>query len=157
MKYLIASDLHGSQFYAEKIVEIFNKELEKLSILKQNIYELRKLYDEVNNEVVQKLLKDIIKISDKIYKEVVVNTDKLYKLDRFNNYYLITIQKIVKKYINLSKNKIRNSQNEEFFIKIEEFLKNVTLSFNNLYQSLYTDEIIDLDAEMQVMEKEMKI
>ena len=66
------------------------------SILKQNIFELRKLYDEVNNEVVQKLLKDIIKISDKIYKEVVVNTDKLYKLDRFNNYYLITIQKIVK-------------------------------------------------------------
>lgn len=138
-------------------MENFNKELEKLSILKQNIYELRKLYDEVNNEVVQKLLKDIIKISDKIYKEVVVNTDKLYKLDRFNNYYLITIQKIVKKYINLSKNKIRNSQNEEFFIKIEEFLKNVTLSFNNLYQSLYTDEIIDLDAEMQVMGKEMKI
>ena len=139
-------------------MENLNKELEKLSILKQNIYELRKLYDEINNdEVMQKLLKDIIKISDKIYKEVVVNTDKLYKLDRFNNYYLITIQKIVKKYINLSKNKIRNSQNEEFFIKIEEFLKNVTLSFNNLYQSLYNDEIIDLDAEMQVMEKEMKI
>ena len=138
-------------------MENFNKELEKLSILKQNIYELRKLYDEVNNEVVQKLLKDIIKISDKIYKEVVVNTDKLYKLDRFNNYYLVTIQKIIKKYINLSKNKIMNNQNEKFYIKIEEFLKNVSLSFNNLYQSLYTDEIIDLDAEMQVMEKEMKI
>ena len=138
-------------------MENLNKELEKLSNLKQNIYELRKLYDEVNNEVIQKLLKDIIKISDKIYKEVVINTDKLYKLERFNNYYLITIQKIVKKYINLRKNKIRNSQNEEFSIKIEEFLKNVTLSFNNLYQSLYTDEIIDLDAEMQVMEKEMKI
>ena len=138
-------------------MENFNKELEKLSILKQNIYELRKLYDEVNNEVVQKLLKDIIKISDKIYKEVVVNTDKLYKLERFNNYYLVTVKKIVEKYIRLSKNKIKNSKNEEFFIKIQEFLKNVTLSFNNLYQSLYTDEIIDLDAEMQVMEKEMKI
>lgn len=138
-------------------MENFSKDIEKLTILKQNIYELRKLYDEINNESVQKQLKDIIKISDKIYKEVVVNTDKLYKLDRFNNYYLITIQKIVKKYINLSKNKIRSSQNEEFFTKIEEFLKNVTLSFNNLYQSLYTDEIIDLDAEIQVMEKEMKI
>ena len=138
-------------------MEKLNKELQKLSVLKQNIYELRKLYDEINNEVIQKILKDIIKISDKIYKEVVVNTDKLYKLERFNNYYLITVQKIVGKYIKLSKNKIRNSQNEEFFTKIEEFLKNVTLSFNNLYQSLYTDEIIDLDAEMQVMEKEMKI
>ena len=138
-------------------MEGLNKELQKLSVLKQNIHELRKLYDEVNDEIIQNLLKDIIKISDKIYKEVVVNTDKLYKLERFNNYYLVTVKKIVEKYIKLSKNKIKNSKNEEFFIKIQEFLKNVTLSFNNLYQSLYNDEIIDLDAEMQVMEKEMKI
>lgn len=141
----------------EFVVENMNKELETLSILKKNIFELRKLYDQVENDVVQSLLKNIIKTSEKIYKEVVVNTDKLYKLDRFNNYYLITIQKILKKYINLSKNKIRNSQNESFFLKIEEFLKNVTVSFDILYHSLYTDEIIDLDAEMQVMEKEMKI
>ena len=138
-------------------MENFDKELQKLSVLKQNIHELRKLYDEINDETIQKLLKDIIKISDKIYKEVVINTDKLYKLERFNNYYLVTVKKIVEKYIKLSKNKIKNSKNEEFFIKIQEFLKNVTLSFNNLYQSLYNDEIIDLDAEMQVMEKEMKI
>ena len=138
-------------------MECLNKELQKLSVLKQNIHELRKLYDEVNDEIIQNLLKDIIKISDKIYKEVVVNTDKLYKLERFNNYYLVTVKKIVEKYIRLSKNKIKNSKNEEFFIKIQEFLKNVTLSFDNLYQSLYNDEIIDLDAEMQVMEKEMKI
>lgn len=141
----------------EFVVENMNKELETLSILKKNIFELRKLYDQIENDVVQSLLKDIIKTSEKIYKEVVVNTDKLYKLDRFNNYYLITIQKILKKYINLSKNKIRSSQNESFFLKIEEFLKNVTVSFDILYHSLYTDEIIDLDAEMQVMEKEMKI
>ena len=138
-------------------MECLNKELQKLSVLKQNIHELRKLYDEVNDEIIQNLLKDIIKISDKIYKEVVVNTDKLYKLERFNNYYLVTVKKIVEKYIRLSKNKIKNSKNEEFFIKIQEFLKNVTLSFDNLYQSLYNDEILDLDAEMQVMEKEMKI
>ena len=138
-------------------MENFDKELQKLSVLKQNIHELRKLYDEINDEIIQKLLKDIIKISDKIYKEVVVNTDKLYKLEHFNNYYLVTVKKIVGKYIQLSKNKIKTNKNEEFFIKIQEFLKNVTLSFDNLYQSLYNDEIIDLDAEMQVMEKEMKI
>ena len=138
-------------------MENFDKELQKLSVLKQNIHELRKLYDEINDEIILKLLKDIIKVSDKIYNEVVVNTDKLYKLERFNNYYLVTVKKIVEKYIRLSKNKIKNSKIEEFFIKIQEFLKNVTLSFDNLYQSLYNDEILDLDAEMQVMEKEMKI
>ena len=138
-------------------MENLNIELQKLSYLKQNIHELRKLYDELNNVETKKVLKDIIKISDKVYKEVVVNTDKLYKVERFANYYLVTVQKIVEKYINLSKNNIRNIQNEAFFVKIEEFLTNVTVSFNELYQSLYNDEIIDLDAEMKVMEKEMKI
>lgn len=138
-------------------MENFNRDLQKLSVMKQNIFELKKLYDEIDNETIKKTLKDIIKISDKIYKEVVVNTDKLYKLERFNNYYLITVQKIVKKYIKLTNNKISNSQNGEFSQKIEKFLKNVVLSFNNLYESLYNDEIIDLDAEMKVMEQEMKI
>ena len=138
-------------------MENFNKELQKLSALKQNIYELRKLYDEINSADIKKLLKDIIVISDKIYKEVVVDTNKLYKLERFNNYYIVTVQKIIKRYISLSKNMIITDQNQEIFIKIEEFLKNVAVSFNSLYKSLYTNEIIDLDLEMKVMEKEMKI
>ena len=138
-------------------MENLNRELQKLSYLKQNIHELRKLYDQLKNAETKKILKEIIKISDKIYKEVVVNTDKLYKVERFINYYLVTIQKIVEKYIKLSVNNIRNIQNEAFFVKIEEFLKNVVTSFEELYQSLFNDEIIDLDAEMQVMENEMKI
>ena len=113
--------------------------------------------DKGNNEKIQKLLKNIINVSDNIYKEVVVNTDKLYKLERFNNYYLITIQKIVKKYTKNILTKIKNKQSEELFIKIEEFLNNVVTGFNNLYQSLYTDEMIDLDAEIKVMEKDIKI
>ena len=116
----------------------FNKELQELAILKQNIHGLRKLFDEINNEDIKKELKEIIKISDKIYKEIIVNTEKLYKIEKFNNYYLITVEKVVRKYIKLSKN-------------------NVSTSFNNLYQSLYNDEVIDIDAEMKVMEKEMKL
>lgn len=138
-------------------MEEFNKNIQELSVLKRNIYELRKLFDEINNEKIQKLLKDIINVSDNIYKEVVVNTDKLCKLKRFNNYYLITVKKIIEKYIILNKNKIKNKQSEVLFIKIEEFLNNVVTGFNNLYQSLYTDEIIDLDAEIKVMEKDIKI
>ena len=38
MKYLIASDLHGSQYYAEKLLEIFNKEKADKLILLGDIY-----------------------------------------------------------------------------------------------------------------------
>lgn len=135
----------------------FNKGIKELSNLKENIYNLRKLFDEIENDNVKKLLKEIIKISDKIYKEVVVNTNKIYKIEKFNNYYIITVEKIINKYIKLTKNKINNSESEAFFSKVEEFLKNVTISFDNLYQSLFKDEVIDIDAEIKVMEKEMKL
>lgn len=135
----------------------FNKGIKELSNLKENIYNLRKSFDEIENENVKKLLKEIIKISDKIYKEVVVNTNKIYKIEKFNNYYIITVEKVINKYIKLTKNKINNSESEAFFSKVEEFLKNVTISFDNLYQSLFKDEVIDIDAEIKVMEKEMKL
>ena len=135
----------------------FNKGIKELSNLKENIYNLRKSFDEIENENVKKLLKEIIKISDKIYKEVVVNTNKIYKIEKFNNYYIITVEKIINKYIKLTKSKINNSESEAFFSKVEEFLKNVTISFDNLYQSLFKDEVIDIDAEIKVMEKEIKL
>ncbi len=135
----------------------FNKGIKELSNLKENIYNLRKSFDEIENENVKKLLKEIIKISDKIYKEVVVNTNKIYKIEKFNNYYIITVEKVINKYIKLTKNKINNSESEAFFSKVEEFLKNVTISFDNLYQSLFKNEVIDIDAEIKVMEKEIKL
>lgn len=135
----------------------FNKGIKELSNLKENIYNLRKSFDEIENENVKKLLKEIIKISDKIYKEVVVNTNKIYKIEKFNNYYIITVEKVINKYIKLTKSKINNSESEAFFSKVEEFLENVTISFDNLYQSLFKDEVIDIDAEIKVMEKEMKL
>lgn len=135
----------------------FNKEVQELTILKQNIHKLRKLFDTINNETIKKELKQIIKIADKIYKEVVVNTEKLYKIEKFNNYYIVTVEKVVEKYIKLNKNKINTSEAEKLFIQIESFLKNINISFENLYQSLFSDDVIDIDAEMKVMEKEMKL
>lgn len=135
----------------------FNKEVQELTILKKNIHKLRKLFDAINNETIKKELKQIIKIADKIYKEVVVNTEKLYKIEKFNNYYIVTVEKVIEKYIKLDKNKINTSEAEKLFIQIESFFKNINISFENLYQSLFSDDVIDIDAEMKVMEKEMKL
>lgn len=135
----------------------FNQEIQDLTMLKQNIYKLRKLFDKINDEKIREYLKNIIKISDKIYKEVIVNTEKIDKLYKFNNYYIITVEKIISKYIELKNNKINNKDSQEFFNKIDSFLSNVVSAFENLYQSLFTNEIIDIDAELNVMKKEMKI
>lgn len=135
----------------------FNMELQKLAILKQNIHNLRKLFDSINDEIVKTEFKSIIKISDKIYKEVLENTHKIYNVEKFSNYYLVTVEKVISKYIKFKAVNYTTKESEAFFCKIEAFLTNINTSFNNLYNSLFTDEIIDIDAEMKVLEKEMKI
>ena len=134
-----------------------NKQLNDLRKLKLSIHELRKIYDDISNETeIKKNLKNIIIVSDKIYKEVVVNTGKLYKIRNFNNYYIITVQKVLKQYISLKSKKITTNETENLYIKIENFIHNVSKSFEKIYNSLFEDVVLDIDTEIKIMMDEMK-
>lgn len=135
----------------------FNKEIDDLRNLKLNIHELRKIYDNIENEIIREPLKKIIITSDKIYKEVVQNTWKLYKIRNFNNYYIITVQKVLRQYIKLNTNKINTDEVKKLCIKIENFIINVNESFKKIYNSLFEDEVIDIDSEIKVMLNEIKL
>jgi len=138
-------------------IQKFNKEINDLRCLKLNIHELRKIYDIIDNNEMKKSLKSIIMISNKIYKEVVVNTEKLYKIRNFNNYYIVTVKKVLKQYINLKDKKIVNRESEELYNKIETFIVKVSNSFEKIYISLFEEEVLDIDAEIKVMMNELKI
>ena len=137
-------------------MEKLNKDIEELRNLKLSIHELRKLYDKIQNEDVKKELKNIIIVSDKIYKEIVINTQKTSKIKSFTNYYIQTVQKILNKYYEFNAKKILIEDTEKLLIRIEEFLPRVNNAFNKIYESLFTDEIADIDAEIKVMLKEIK-
>lgn len=137
-------------------MEKLNKDIEELRNLKLSIHELRKLYDKIQNEDVKKELKNIIIVSDKIYKEIVINTQKISKIKSFTNYYIQTVQKILNKYYEFNAKKILIEDTEKLLIRIEEFLPRVNNAFNKIYESLFTDEIADIDAEIKVMLKEIK-
>lgn len=134
-----------------------NSELIELTAIKKNIHELRKQFDEVIDENIRGLLKRIISTSDKVYKELLVNSDKVSKAARFGDFYLPTIKGIVAKYVTLTKNGINNADAREALAKTEEVLSKSADSFDVLYQSLFTNEAIDLDVEMAVLTKEMGI
>jgi len=134
-----------------------NDEIAELRKLKMNIFELRKIYDKIKNEMVRDNLKKIIVISDNIYKEVALNSEKLHKVRKFNNYYIITIQKILNQYIVLKENKIVTEEAKELCLKIESFIENASNSFKNIYNSLFDNEIIDIDAEIKVMMDELNL
>lgn len=134
-----------------------NETIDELRTLKLEIHKLRKLYDNFEEENIRQELKNIIIVSDKIYKEVAQNSEKISRIKNFANYYILTVEKILTRYHELKSKKILTRESKELFMKIEEFLPRVNDSFNKMYESLFANEIVDIDTEIQVMLKEMKL
>lgn len=134
-----------------------NKEIEYISSLKLSVHELRKYYDRIDDSEVKENLKNVIVISNKIYKEVVVNSDKVYKVNNFIKYYINTVKKVVEKYVTFKEAKVHGKDFEELYSKMNGFLEKVYIGFNKIYESLFSSEIIDIDAEIKIMFKEMNI
>lgn len=134
-----------------------NKQIDDLRKLKIAIHELRKVYDEIEDEEMQENTKKIIIISDKIYKEVAINTEKISKIKNFASYYLTTIQKVISKYCELKEKGIDNKDVQSLYMKIEQFLPKALAGFEKMYDSLFNNEIVDVDAEIKVMLKELGV
>ena len=133
------------------------EQIQNLRNLKIQIYELRKIYDLLENGNLKIYVKECIVILDKIYKEVAINSDKIRKVQRIIDYYIITLSKILNRYTTLKLNKISTKESEELYTKIEVFIPKVNECFEKIYTSLFSDEILDIDAEIDVMLKELGI
>lgn len=135
----------------------YMENIKELSELKISIFDLRKIYDKLEEDKIKNELKCIIIVLDKIYKEVLVNSNKLSKIKNLSSYYIVTIKKILDKYCYFKQMNVTSKESEDLYKKIETFLPEVSKSFEKIYQSLFNDEITDIDAEIKVMLKQMKI
>lgn len=134
-----------------------NNQIEELRKLKNQIFKLRKLYDLIENCEVKDYLKKIIIVSDKIYKEIAVNSNKISKVQKLIDYYIVTARKIVSRYAKLKINGIDSVESNELYMKIEKFMPRLNEYFEKIYESLFSAEILEVDAEIEVFIKELGI
>lgn len=132
-----------------------NNDLELLRSLKKQNHELKIGFDKIDDENIKKSVKDIIIISDKIYKEIVVNTEKVKKANNYIRYYLASVIKVVDRYVSFKNAGINNREAINLYEKIEEFLPRAYEGINKVYESLFNDEILDIDSEIKVMLMEL--
>lgn len=138
-------------------MEVIDNQLENLKVLKLTSMSLRKKYDLIEDEVVRDEVKKIIILLDKIYEEVLVNSGKISKIKKFFNFYIPSLEKVLEKYIRFKEKKLKGTEVDEYFKNVENFLKQVSESFDKIYNSLFTDEIFDVDTEIKVLLKEMRL
>ena len=138
-------------------MEVIDNSVENLKVLKLTNISLRKKYDLIDDEIIREEVKKIIILLDKIYEEVLVNSEKISKIKKFFNFYIPSLEKVLDKYVRFKDKKLKGTEVEEFFKNVENFLKQVSQSFEKIYDSLFTDEIFDVDTEIKVLLREMRL
>ena len=132
-----------------------NEEIELLRGLKKQKHDLKICFDKIVEENVKSEVKEIIILSDKIYKEVAVNTEKIFIVKNYIRFYLSSVIKVVDRYVVFKEANISNKDAINLYEKIEEFLPKAKLGITRIFESLYSNEILDLDSEIKLMLKEL--
>ena len=132
-----------------------NEEIELLRKKKKQNHDLKICFDKIVEENVKSEVKEIIILSDKIYKEVAVNTEKIFIVKNYIRFYLSSVIKVVDRYVVFKEANISNKDAINLYEKIEEFLPKAKLGITRIFESLYSNEILDLDSEIKLMLKEL--
>ena len=76
---------------------------------------------------------------------------------QFVNYYLDSTVKIVTRYVELSNTQVITPETEKSLKKVEELMRTVKVSFEHQLQQLLEDDLLDLDTEVEVLKKTLKM
>ena len=115
-------------------------------------------FDEIGGELyavspaLSDKLADIRELMSTIFEYVAKNPDRLPRIRRFTGYYLPTLEKLTRTYVELSHQKLRGENIQKTLTNIEGILDTIKPAFENLYNSLYEDKAVDISAEITVLE-----
>ncbi len=128
-----------------------------LKLGKQKVTELDELNSQIKEESMKRKILDIREIIIKIFENFKKDPDDVKVSRQFLNYYLDSTVKILKKYIQLSDQKVISTELTESLKKVESVLDSLKLAYQNHYEKLIQNDIMDLDAEVKVLEQTMKL
>ena len=77
------------------------------------------------------------------------------QIRQFLNFYLPTTIKLLQQYVVLQNQEMRMGNIDEGMQKIENMLENVIVAFQKQLDSLFESDVVDITADIQVMEQLM--
>lgn len=140
-KHLSFADVNDS----EKALEIL-QESEKL------IINIERASQNINNSEMQKRLSKITNLARDVLNKLYEKPNKIHKARRFLNTYLSGAESIVERY-SASHVDMDNQKLEENF---REVLVNVEQVFSDQYEKLISNDVFDLDVDIEVLNTLLK-
>lgn len=156
----------ASAFAAGELVFTKREEIEA----KQRKQNLKKVLEKANeqnkhifnmiNRIEDKdMRKDLTEISNSVNKILdTVNKDinKVKNVDNFFDYYLPITVKIVDRYDEIENQNLSSKESKKICDSTKKMLKDINFAFNKILNSLYENDIMDMDAEMKVFNSMLK-
>ena len=133
-----------------------NPELD--AILKQgaqSVSKIQALNDEIPDFKLSAQIKQIEILTEKIFAYVKEHPQDMGQIRQFLNYYLPTTIKLLEQYVVLQNQGMRMGNIDEGMKKIEDMLDKVIVAFQRQLDSLFESSVVDITADIQVMEQMM--
>ena len=124
--------------------------MRKLSLMRQQTMLIK------NNDAAKKI-QDICRIGVEIFDDIKKNPDDLRRAKPFVNYYLDAAMNIIKQYAELSNRKQITPEADKSIKKVEDILDSMKATFEKQLANLFEDDLLDLNAEIKVLEQTMKL
>ncbi|HPB81116.1 MAG TPA: 5-bromo-4-chloroindolyl phosphate hydrolysis family protein [Spirochaetota bacterium] len=121
------------------------------------VKEIRAMTMKVRNNQVAEEIRDICKSAMDIIENFKKDPKDIKKAKQFINYYLDSTVKIVTRYVELSETKNITPEIDKSLKKVEGILQTIRESFERQLEKLLQDDLLDLDVEVEVLERTMRL
>ena len=117
--------------------------------------EIRKLNDDIDNEVVSQRIDRIGALTASIFRVVREKPERAEEVRKFMNYYLPTTLKLLKSYSLMEKQSYQGENIQASRKKIEDVLETLVHAFEQQQDKLFQSDALDVETDISVLETMM--
>ena len=118
--------------------------------------ELSRLYATIPDLAVKHKIQDLMDVSGKIIDDAKEDPSDVPQIQKFLDYYLPTTIKLLKSYERMSSQGIAGENISKSMDNIREMLDTTVEAYKKLLDSLFANQALDIETDIQVMNTLMK-
>ena len=122
---------------------------------RQSVKRIQEINDDIPDFKISAQLKQIEILTASVIDQVEKKEDKLKQVRQFMNYYLPTTIKLLEQYVQLQNVGLKGENITAAMTQIEDMLDKVIVAFQKQLDSLFERDVVDITADIQVMEQMM--
>lgn len=106
---------------------------------------------------IRQQVEEIAKTADAIFEDFKRDPKDVKAARRFLNYYLDATERVVRRYYELSRGYGHTPETEEILARVEKALPLIHDTYQKILKKVMEDDFLDLDIELEVLEKTIKM